>query len=98
MCVVKLIVDHFITPQYRCIPDFPSIEAPPREEHGESDKRGGRHATSLRDFMLKTPDEPAHKSPSVVPGEGNPSTPSRHTDPFDHWTPFSKVKPHTFKI
>ncbi|XP_062846157.1 HCLS1-associated protein X-1 isoform X2 [Trichomycterus rosablanca] len=72
--------------------DFPSIEAPPREEPGEIGRRGGGRGTSLRDFMLKTPDDPAHKSPSVVPREESPSTPSIPRGPFDHWAPFSRFR------
>uniref|UniRef100_A0A3B3STA6 HCLS1 associated protein X-1 n=1 Tax=Paramormyrops kingsleyae TaxID=1676925 RepID=A0A3B3STA6_9TELE len=54
----------------------PQIEAPPPEDNMEHSGRGGK-AGSLRDFMLKSPDQPA--------------APPTDPPPSRHWMPFSKV-------
>ncbi|XP_023659499.1 HCLS1-associated protein X-1 [Paramormyrops kingsleyae] len=53
----------------------PQIEAPPPEDNMEHSGRGGK-AGSLRDFMLKSPDQPA--------------APPTDPPPSRHWMPFSK--------
>ncbi|XP_060760943.1 HCLS1-associated protein X-1 [Neoarius graeffei] len=75
--------------------DVPCIEAVPQEKPEGSSSRGGRHRNSLRDFMLKNPDDSSHNSPSVAPRDMDPSSPggqSVPTSPFHHWTPFSRFK------
>lgn len=74
---------------------MPCIEAVPQEKPEGSSSRGGRHRNSLRDFMLKNPDDSSHNSPSVAPRDMDPSSPggqSVPTSPFHHWTPFSRVR------
>ncbi|KAB5517940.1 hypothetical protein PHYPO_G00173350 [Pangasianodon hypophthalmus] len=75
--------------------DLPSIEAPPQEKPEDSNRRGGRSRNSLRDFMLKNPDDSASNSPSVAPRDVDPSSPggpSVPRSPFHHRTPFSRFK------
>ncbi|MCJ8749767.1 hypothetical protein PDJAM_G00180100 [Pangasius djambal] len=75
--------------------DLPSIEAPPQEKPEDSNRRGGSSRNSLRDFMLKNPDDSASNSPSVAPRDVDPSSPggpSAPRSPFHHRTPFSRFK------
>ncbi|KAK3508483.1 hypothetical protein QTP70_030950 [Hemibagrus guttatus] len=73
--------------------DLPSIEAPPQKRPAdEGHSRSGRSGNSLRDFMLKHPDDSA---PSVAPPDvdrSSPSGPSAPRNPFHHWTPFSRFR------
>ncbi|KAI4885687.1 hypothetical protein NFI96_017634 [Prochilodus magdalenae] len=71
---------------------FPSIEAPPREEEGaEGIRRRGGRGNSLRDFMLKNPDDLPDSPPSIMPRNEN-SSPETPKSPFHHWSPFSRFK------
>ncbi|XP_027010758.1 HCLS1-associated protein X-1 isoform X1 [Tachysurus fulvidraco] len=76
--------------------DLPSVEAPPqRRPADEGSRRAGRRENSLRDFMLKHPDDYAHNSHSVAPRDVCPSSPggpSAPRSPFHHWTPFSRFR------
>ncbi|XP_072530762.1 HCLS1-associated protein X-1 isoform X2 [Salminus brasiliensis] len=74
---------------------FPSIQAP-SQEGAEDQRRAGVEGNekTLRDFMLKAPDNPPCSPPSVGPEDGNSSlsdTPSIPRSPF-FWSPFSKFK------
>lgn len=74
--------------------DLPSMEVPLREKREGSSRRGGS-GSSLRDFMLKSPDNSARNSPSVAPRDVDPSSPGNPgvpRSPFHHWTPFSRFK------
>ncbi|KAL6461171.1 hypothetical protein MHYP_G00311370 [Metynnis hypsauchen] len=73
---------------------FPSIEAPPQEGAEENRRRGGQSRKSLRDFMLKNPDDSPHSPPSIAPRDENlsPESPSVPRSPFHHWSPFSRFK------
>uniref|UniRef100_A0A8B9LUD9 HCLS1 associated protein X-1 n=1 Tax=Astyanax mexicanus TaxID=7994 RepID=A0A8B9LUD9_ASTMX len=77
---------------------FPSIEAPPHEGTDERRSRGGGDrdsGNSLRDFMLKSPDNSPHSPPSVSPKDGNsssPEPPSFPKSPFHYRSPFSTFK------
>ncbi|XP_026858058.1 HCLS1-associated protein X-1 isoform X1 [Electrophorus electricus] len=70
---------------------FPSIEIQPQER---PERRGGGSGNSLRDFMLKTPDDSLHSTPSLKPKHGEPSSvvPNIPRSPFHHWSPFSMFK------
>ncbi|KAI5087230.1 HCLS1-associated protein X-1 [Silurus meridionalis] len=63
--------------------DMPSIEAPPQERREE------RSRDSLRDYMLKKPDDSTRDaSRDIEPS--SPRDPNVPWRPFHHWTPFSR--------
>ncbi|XP_076865776.1 HCLS1-associated protein X-1 [Brachyhypopomus gauderio] len=73
---------------------FSSIEIPPQERPEINGRRGGGGGSgnSLRDFMLKTPDDSLHSPPSVKPKHGDPSSvvPDIPSRPFHRVPHFSR--------
>ncbi|XP_029919638.1 HCLS1-associated protein X-1 [Myripristis murdjan] len=75
--------------------DVPSIMPPPPQDRAEGG-RGGSSGNTLRDFMLKSPDEPSggpRAGPSGEPRrDGGPAfeSPDSPSAPFHGMTPFSK--------
>ncbi|XP_066531157.1 HCLS1-associated protein X-1 [Hoplias malabaricus] len=75
---------------------FPSIEAPPQKVPDGNNRRGGggRRGNSLRDIMLKTPDDSPHRPPFMAPKDENslPESSGIPDSPFRHFPPFSRFK------
>ncbi|XP_056154929.1 HCLS1-associated protein X-1 [Lampris incognitus] len=75
-------------------PGVPSVMPPPPQERPESGR--GSSGNVLRDFMLKSPDNPPQKPPAGShreprnDGTSPSGTPNFPHSPFHGWTPFSK--------